>query len=330
MQWKGRTMTRAEWTPGPPTVAVTTLALLACLPLQAAAQSGMSRPEATQLYTEAGFPIVNDQPVNRCRQPARARVSFVDLNADRRPEALFIDEDAQCYPPSGRYFAVLTKDGNRWRMVLSGTGQVQALPGRTEGWLDMRVSDGGCTREFRHAGSAYAPAGGCGEAVAAAPAAAATPPPAPAALTPADAATELSAADEAAAFKAAGFARRGKVWRSDCDDPGTGSYSPGRIEQTADLNGDSLPDVVISEGGTYCYGNTGGGFWLVAKQADGRWALLTRGSGLPQFLKTQGAQGWPDISVGGPGFCFPVQRWNGREYKLQRWEYDGKACKPPR
>ena len=35
-------------------------------------------------------------------------------------------------------------------------------------------------------------------------------------------------------------------------------------------------------------------------------------------------------SVGGPGFCFPVQRWNGREYKLQRWEYDGKACKPPR
>ena len=53
-------------------------------------------------------------------------------------------------------------------------------------------------------------------------------------------------------------------------------------------------------------------------------------TGLPQFLKTQGAQGWPDISVGGPGFCFPVQRWNGREYKLQRWEYEGKACKPPR
>ena len=43
-----------------------------------------------------------------------------------------------------------------------------------------------------------------------------------------------------------------------------------------------------------------------------------------------GAMGWPDISVGGPGFCFPVQRWNGREYKLQRWEYEGKACKPPR
>ena len=87
---------------------------------------------------------------------------------------------------------------------------------------------------------------------------------------------------------------------------------------------------MISEGGTFCYGNTGQAFWLVAKQADGRWTLITQSTGIAEFLKTKGAQGWPDISVGGPGFCFPVQRWNGREYKLQRWEYEGKACKPPR
>jgi hypothetical protein len=42
------------------------------------------------------------------------------------------------------------------------------------------------------------------------------------------------------------------------------------------------------------------------------------------------AGGWPDISVGGTGFCFPVERWNGREYKHQRWDYEGKPCKPPR
>jgi hypothetical protein len=28
--------------------------------------------------------------------------------------------------------------------------------------------------------------------------------------------------------------------------------------------------------------------------------------------------------------CFPVLRWNGREYKQQRWQYDGKPCRPPR
>ena len=286
----------------------------------------MSRPEAAQLYTAAGFPIVNEQPLNRCRQPARPRVTFVDLNADRRPEALFVDEDAQCYAPSGRYFAVLVKDGSRWRALISGTGTAQAMPSKTAGWLDMRVSDRGCTRDFRFAGNTYEAAGGCaGDAVAAVPRAQAILPAAPTAV-----ATTLQAADEAAAFKAAGFTKRGKAWRSACDDPGTASYSPGRIEQVADLNGDGLPDAVISEGGTYCYGHTGQAFWLVTKQADGRWTLITHSTGIPEFLKTQGAMGWPDISVGGPGFCFPVQRWNGREYKLQRWEYEGKACKPPR
>jgi len=286
----------------------------------------MSRSEAAQLYTAAGFPIVNNQPVNRCRQPARPRVTFVDLNEDRRAEALFVDENAQCYAPSGRYFSVLLKDGNRWRALMSGTGTAQAMPSKTAGWLDMRVSDGGCTRDFRFAGSAYAAAAGCaGDLTAAAPRAGAAP-----AAAPATVVGTLTPADEAAAFKAAGFTKRGKAWRSDCDDPGTASYTPGRIEQVADLNGDSLPDAVIGESGTYCYGNTGHAFWLVAKQADGRWTLLTRSTGMPEFLKTQGAQGWPDVSVGGPGFCFPVQRWNGREYKLQRWEYDGKACKPPR
>jgi hypothetical protein len=47
-------------------------------------------------------------------------------------------------------------------------------------------------------------------------------------------------------------------------------------------------------------------------------------------LKTKGKDGWPDISVGGPGFCFPVQRWNGKAYELNRCEYEGKRCKPPR
>jgi len=35
----------------------------------------------------------------------------------------------------------------------------------------------------------------------------------------------------------------------------------------------------------------------------------------------------PMSSSAVPGFCFPAERWNGKEYKLHRWEYDGKACK---
>lgn len=315
-------------------VAGCSLALLAPV---AAAQSGMSKAEASQLYAAAGFPISNDQPVNRCGRPAKPRVTFVDLNGDQRPEALFVDDDPACFAPTGRYFAVLAKEGTRWRAVISGAGSIQAQPTRTAGWLDMRTSEPGCVRGHKFDGRAYKPATGCsGEAIAAAPQPAKpAPAQAPAqrasAQSPASAApTKLDAADEAAAFKAAGFTRRGNAWRSRCDDPGTASYSPGSVDTVADLNGDALPEVILTEGGTYCYGNTGQAFWLVSKRPSGGWKLMANSTGIPEFLKTKGADGWPDMSIGGPGFCFPVQRWNGREYRLQRWEYEGKSCKPPR
>ncbi|MGB8434806.1 MAG: hypothetical protein WCE38_11140 [Burkholderiales bacterium] len=278
---------------------------------------------------------MKNQPLNRCGKPANPHVTFVDINGDKRAEALFVDADAACYAPSGRYFVVLTKEGSRWRSVISGTGSIKALSTQTRGWLDMRTTEPSCVRMYRYDGRNYAPATDCsGRTIAAAPPPAQpvqAQPPQPAQAQPAGTAatTALPPTDEAAAFKAAGFTKRGGAWRSGCEDP-TAGYSPGRIEQVADLNGDGLPDAVISEGGSYCYGNTGQAYWLMSKGANGSWKLMTNGTGIAEFLKTKGVGGWPDISVGGPGFCFPVQRWNGKAYKLQRWEYEGKACKPPR
>jgi hypothetical protein len=139
----------------------------------------------------------------------------------------------------------------------------------------------------------------------------------------------LAGADEAAAFRAAGYAKQGKHWRGACDDPGTASYMPPVIETVRDLNGDGRPEAVIVEGGTYCYGNTGQGFQLVSQQADGSWRLIMGDTGIPNFLATRGGDGWPDIEVGGPGFCFPVKRWNGRAYVQHRMEYEGKPCRRP-
>ncbi len=312
----------------------------------AQAQSRMSPAEAAQLYTAAGFQIVGNRPANRCGAPAKPRVTFVDINGDKRPEALFIDADTACYRPSGRYYAVLVKEGAGWRAITSGDGAIQALASRTSGWLDMRVSDAGCNKQLAYDGRAYVDTTDCsGRALAAAASHAA--PTAPAARTaertsqasaagsaatpaPPVAPSKLSSADETAAFKAAGLAKRGGKWQSDCGDPGTASYQAGRIDQVVDANGDGLPEAVIDEGSVYCYGGAEHGYWVVSKTPSGAWKLVTSGSGSVEFLKTKGADGWPDISVGGPGFCFPVERWNGKEYKLQRWEYEGKACKPPR
>lgn len=136
----------------------------------------------------------------------------------------------------------------------------------------------------------------------------------------------LSAADEAAAFKAAGFNLRGDQWQA-CEDP-TPGYSPGAIQNVGDVNGDGRPEAVITEGGTFCYGHTGAGYGLVSKQPDGQWKLMTSGTGILFFLPGRGAGGWPDIEIGGPGFCFPVERWDGSSYTLLGYEYEGKACRP--
>ena len=119
-------------------------------------------------------------------------------------------------------------------------------------------------------------------------------------------------------FKAAGFNKTNKGWKADC--------CIGQITIYKDLNGDGLKDAIIIDASTMCYGNTGVGYYIVAQQKNGQWKMVLKEAGMPEFLKTKGTDGWPDIENGGPGFCFEVLRWNGQAYKVHRYEYQGKAC----
>ena len=70
---------------------------------------------------------------------------------------------------------------------------------------------------------------------------------------PATSQEELSGADRTAVFRAAGFKQEGGQWRA-CDDPGTAGYTPGEIAEVRDLNGDGLPEAIVTEGSTFCFG----------------------------------------------------------------------------
>jgi hypothetical protein len=133
----------------------------------------------------------------------------------------------------------------------------------------------------------------------------------------------LSAPERTAIYRAAGATRIGGGWSLCADDP---RKEPAAIEPQGDLNRDGRPEVIVTQSGMFCYGHAEMGFALLSKQADGRWLLIESSSGVPEFLKTKGVGGWPDMSVGGPGFCFPVMRWNGKAYALHRREYQGKRC----
>lgn len=145
--------------------------------------------------------------------------------------------------------------------------------------------------------------------------------------SPALAQGEMLPTDESAAFIGAGFTEREGKWIACADDPSE-SYASGRIEQVIDANGDAQPEAVIAEDSSFCYGMQGAGYYIVSRQADGNWKLVTSGSGVAVFLETKGADGWRDLQIGGPGFCFAVERWNGSEYVLDRHEYEGKRCNP--
>jgi hypothetical protein len=127
----------------------------------------------------------------------------------------------------------------------------------------------------------------------------------------------VTEADKTAAFRAAGFKKVGSQWKSACDDPGTTSYTPGQTE-VQDLNGDGRPEIWITEGGTYCYGNTGQHFWLMAKDASGKWVTMLDSTGI-QVVQKGKRYGWPDIQVGGPGMGpFPTYRFDGGKYVFSR------------
>lgn len=127
-------------------------------------------------------------------------------------------------------------------------------------------------------------------------------------------------------FRAAGFAWRNGRWEG-CGDPGTASYEAGKIEQYGDLNGDGRPEAVVTEGSVYCYGHTGTGFTLLTLSPTGAWRKLHESQGIASFLKTR-ANGWPELEVGGSGFCFPVLRWSGKAFVKHRHAHAGKRCTP--
>lgn len=269
------------------------------------------------MITAAGFRIQGNQIVNGCGRPAQPRPVGLDLNGDGRPEAVITDADPACYGQVGQQFWVIQRLGPaNWALVGAAQGQFKPLETRTNGWRDYTLEGPGCQRTWTfQPGQGYISLKPCPADLAAdrrtpGPSA----PAAPAAPAPSN------PADREAAFRAAGFpAVRGKH-------PGCDKRAEATIE-IRDLNGDGRPDALVSDYGSECYGSTEQGFVIVTKDAAGTWKKLYASPGIPTFQTTRGAGGWPDIENGGPGFCFPIQRWNGADYVNVRWKaYQPGAC----
>src|SRR5688572_4007467 len=305
-------------------IAVRRAALVLSLGSAAIAQPSAVAPklspaESAALYAAAGFRMGGGTITSTiCNQPAMPRVTYLDLNGDGAAEALAVDKSASCYGEPGEWFTVVRRGpGGKWQAILRNVGIVSWESTRTRGWVDARVSGGGqCDRVARFDGSYYAQSSDCvaprGQGAASGAATGAAAP----------AANDMTAGERAAVFRAAGLGQRGSDWVG-CDGNTTASIEQGDVR---DLNGDGTLEAIVTEGGAACYGNTGQGFHLLTQKAPGTWKVVHASPGIPKFLDTK-AGGWPDLEIGGPGFCFPVERWNGTAYVFHRsQEYEPGAC----
>jgi hypothetical protein len=301
-----------------------------------AAMPKLTPQEAIALFAVAGFRLGPDKhPLNRCGEKANPRVTFIDMDDDGQPEAYFIDQGS-CYKPDGQWYAIVTRasDGS-WRRVLEGEGTLKATGTAFNGWFVLTATGGGNTVRLHYNGTAYAPAGSQAQGAVASAA-----PPAAAAsgdAYPTDGwklpvgFAQLSPQDQATLMHAAGMQLEGGTWKG-CDGSSEVDLKQGGVE-FRDLNGDGRPEAIVTDGGVACYGNTGQGF-TVLLAVPGGWKVIQQVGGIPMYLKTHGPDGFTDIMVGGPGFCFGVWRWNGQKYAYSHSESDpggpnaGKACKP--
>lgn len=303
---------------------------------RAAAPPPISASDALQLTAAAGMSVRNGRVLNPCGHPTSPQIRFGDLNGDGAQEAITLDRDPSCYGPNPGYQTkVLARDRNgQWRVVGTAAGMFLPLPTRSHGWQDFSLMAPGCQPVWRFDGKSYQPSGPC--SVNGVPPAAAAPPPprvtanhdaAPAPAPPAGSA-HVSAADQDAIFRAANVEQKNGKWTGCAEAPDDGSDNSVVIDSIRDVNGDGRPDAVVVLHGIYCYARAEQAFALVSQRPDGRWVRMASETGMLTLLPTKGKDGWPDIEVGGPGFCFPVLRWNGSAYVETRWENDGKPCRP--
>lgn len=262
--------------------------------------------EGQQLFEANGYRIGDGTALNLCGRPAKPQFVFKDLNGDKFPEVIGTDTDAACY--GGAFVTVAYRQPNGvWAWVFRARGTATFGSKTTNGWLDMTVQTK-CATSYVFNGTGYVQNGVC--VADGAPSALPTP------------------VDFDQAFQAAGMVKKNGHWTG-CPDDDNG-YAQVENGDYRDINQDGVNDLVISDYGGYCYGDTGQGFVILTQGPDKRWRKLYSSPGIPEFVKTavKTPDGWPDLQFGGPGFCLPIDRWNGKDYVFNRNHEEQKgACK---
>jgi hypothetical protein len=137
-------------------------------------------------------------------------------------------------------------------------------------------------------------------------------------------ASKLSRQEKMDIFNQLGF-RLSKERKFIIDDTCEENVSPD-VEVT-DLNGDGIDEVFIIWGNTCTSGHTGQSITLFIKDRKGRFVKNLDVPGNSYNRLSQRNKGFPNLIIGGPGFCYAVWKWSGIKYEYKCSREDApRAC----
>jgi hypothetical protein len=133
-----------------------------------------------------------------------------------------------------------------------------------------------------------------------------------------DAGSRLSVADKNLLAAKTGFSLSGNEALPFALDKDSRDHPFGASVLPTDMNGDGQEEIFIVYGNTYTSGLAGSSVMLFIKDPEGAYEAQFAFSGVtPDALATTNL-GYPDLLIGGPGFQYPVWRWDGDTYEFDR------------
>ncbi|MDH4048372.1 MAG: hypothetical protein OEW68_08590 [Gammaproteobacteria bacterium] len=144
--------------------------------------------------------------------------------------------------------------------------------------------------------------------------------------------TRLSADEQQAVFSMMASAFPLSEDGETLTDPNCGDIEP--VTEVVDLNGDGSYEVFITWGNSCLSGHAGRSLTLFVKDRSGKYQYQLGFPAAGYDALERGVDGFPELLLGGPGFCFPIWAWDGDNYEFKcnlpqeegGCEYQGNTC----
>ncbi len=144
--------------------------------------------------------------------------------------------------------------------------------------------------------------------------------------------SRLTVTEKNQIFKTLGFelSKKREKYKEFIADTDSKDFPFGASVYPTDLNQDGIEELFIVYGNSFTSGNTGSSIILFIRPSGSLYQKNLDFPGVAPDVLTTANLGYPDLLIGGPGFEFPVWRWNGKEYALHRKIKDVDYAKTPK